>query len=181
LFAGILSHFTGDLSQPQHNSSNYDAWDNQQGGLHGYFENDLVNTFDLSLDQQVFNQATKINFIDRLIKEFPNCDKNAKEMVMALSVHSYKKLSQLHALDKKYSLLEKSIHKDSQKIKAKRKPASTVAKHFKSLIIDQLAMSAAVTKWIWLDAWKKAGKPDLSKYRSYHYHSAPAFIDIDYL
>lgn len=41
--AGTLGHYIGDLSQPMHNSSDYDGQSIQKPGVHKYFESTLVD------------------------------------------------------------------------------------------------------------------------------------------
>ncbi len=40
--AGVLGHYIGDLSQPMHNSSDYDGQSIHKPGIHKYFESTLV-------------------------------------------------------------------------------------------------------------------------------------------
>lgn len=44
--AGVLGHYVGDLSQPMHNSSDYDGQSIQKPGVHKYFETTLVEKQD---------------------------------------------------------------------------------------------------------------------------------------
>ena len=45
--AGVLGHYVGDLSQPMHNTSDYDGQSINQPGIHRYFETTLVAKQDL--------------------------------------------------------------------------------------------------------------------------------------
>ncbi len=40
---GVLGHYIGDLSQPMHNTSDYDGQSIDDPGIHAYFETTLVN------------------------------------------------------------------------------------------------------------------------------------------
>lgn len=59
LYAGVMAHYVGDLSQPLHTTVDYDGWKKDQGGIHSYFEEAVVNAFPLSLDYEVFAAASK--------------------------------------------------------------------------------------------------------------------------
>lgn len=47
-YAGLLSHYTGDVSMPYHSSVDHDAIAVGQKGIHSYFEQDLVAELEIS-------------------------------------------------------------------------------------------------------------------------------------
>ncbi len=60
-YAGLLAHFTGDVTMPYHTSLDHDAISVGQKGIHGYFERDLVNELELSgLFGKVVTNAEKL-------------------------------------------------------------------------------------------------------------------------
>jgi len=59
-FAALLAHFTGDAAMPLHASKDFDAVTTGQKGLHWYFENDLVDALEPSLEGKVEAAAEKI-------------------------------------------------------------------------------------------------------------------------
>ena len=56
-YAGIMSHFTGDASQPFHSTSDHDGGSTGQRGVHWYFENHLVNALENELVGKVYRRA----------------------------------------------------------------------------------------------------------------------------
>ncbi len=60
-FAGLMAHFTGDVTMPYHSSIDHDARAIGQKGIHWYFENDLVTELELSrLFSKVVSRAESI-------------------------------------------------------------------------------------------------------------------------
>ena len=56
-YAGLMSHFTGDASQPFHSTSDHDGENTGQRGVHWYFENHLVNALENELVGKVYRRA----------------------------------------------------------------------------------------------------------------------------
>ncbi len=56
-FAGIMTHFTGDASQPYHTAVDYDGVAAHAKGIHSYFESTLVDALEFGLDKQVYDRA----------------------------------------------------------------------------------------------------------------------------
>lgn len=179
LHAGILSHFVGDLANPHHTSVDYDGWDAEQGGLHSYFESEIVEGYPLDFEATVLDEALRHKPMDERFARHPN---NYLRQAWELALDSNSHLVELHTIDKKYSLLEKSVKgdRDTRK-KAKRKDVKLVRDNYRNFVILRLAAGADALARIWLSTWKEAGKPDLSFYRSYHYDVKPDLIPLRYL
>lgn len=179
LYAGILSHFVGDLANPHHTSVDYDGWETGQGGLHGYFESEIVEGYPLDLEATVLDEALRHQpMADKFSRHPHNYLRQAWEL--ALDSHSH--LLDLTALDKKHSLLEMSVKGDREgRKKAKRKDVKLVRNPYRNFIILRLAAGSDALARIWLDTWLEAGKPDLDFYRSYHYDVKPELIPLRYL
>ncbi len=58
-FAGVLSHYLGDLSQPLHVSKNYDGAQTGQTGIHHFFESENIQDQE-AISQLVFIEAQKL-------------------------------------------------------------------------------------------------------------------------
>lgn len=167
--AGLLSHFVGDLTNPQHTSKEFDAWGAKQGGLHVFFEADVIDALPLSLTTEVFDYATKEKPFEKLIQSqlAPEYKKDTFAITMMLAKNSIQHLEELHTLDRKHSLLKESI--GESRTKAERRPAKDVAEHFRTFAISRLALAADTLSHLWYFAWEKAHKPDLSTYFSLEY------------
>ncbi|MBC7532509.1 MAG: hypothetical protein H7318_13120 [Oligoflexus sp.] len=186
LLSGILSHFVGDLANPHHTSKDYDGWETGQGGLHGYFETEIVDSLGLDLEANVLDEAERH---EPMAKPFAKHPHNYLQQAFELTLDSHEKLPILAALDLQNSLLAKSSEdKDEgdksvkgRREKAKRKEPSEVNTFYRNFVILRLATGADALARFWLDAWQEGGKPDLSFYRSYHYDVKPDFVPMRYL
>ena len=180
---GIMAHFVGDLANPHHTAADYDGQQTGNGGLHAYFESNVVAVLELSLAQTVFERITSDTLIEeQLLRQYTR--QQAQEikddpllLIFALSMNSRAQLPTLVALDDRYSLLKRSLGEDS---KATRRPPIEVRQHYRPFIVERLALAAAVLSQLWQLAWEQAGQPDLSSFHSYYYPAKPAFIYPDY-
>ncbi len=185
LYAGIMAHFVGDLAQPYHATRDYDGWETDQGGVHSYFESALVSTYPLSLDSDVLAAARR-RPSDRLDKLLPAASRDVLKddplaLMMALVTESFGQIKTVAALDKKVAVVKPSRRDKGMKIKAERRDTAAVMDKFKPVITDRLALAADTLARLWLLAYERAGRPDLSWYHSWAYQTAPAFIKPDYL
>lgn len=179
LYSGILAHFVGDLANPHHTAVDYDGWHSDQGGLHGYFESEMVDSYPLDFEAVVLDEAERHPAMAEKFAKHPH---NYLQQAWELALDSHTHLDELIALDKTYSLLEKSVSGDRDNRKrAKRKDVKDVRSHYRNFIILRLASGADALSRLWLDAWKEGGKPDLGFYRSYYYDVKPDLIPLRYL
>lgn len=172
--AGVMGHFVGDASQPLHSTADYDGYAQGHGGLHGYYETAVVNTFDGDLQTQVLKEARKI-------KKAPWLQGSTLEKMRTFSQVAFEDLPQVWKLD---PVLKKSERKEekgmSLRTPAERKPPEEAAKKYKPLIIKQMARSAKLLANLWDEAYKNAGKPNLNTYKSYKYPHTVDFLYPDY-
>jgi hypothetical protein len=183
LYAGLMSHFIGDLANPHHTTSNHDGQLTGNTGLHAYFESDVVSVLPMKLASQI-DRTSKASLLHKTI--FKNKSKqdtkqllmDPQELVFGLVFNSFSNVDKLRKLDDRYSLIEKSTEK---RTRAKRKPPESVAKHYNRFVIERLSVGAAVLSQLWFLAWQTAGEPDLSEYRSYHYPVKAEFIKPNYI
>lgn len=179
LYAGLMSHFVGDLANPHHTTANYDGQLTGQKGLHGYFESDVVAELPLDLAAKVSRQVAELTWLNRYEKSVIDAiESDPQKLVWALLAESHQDLDTLLTLDKAHSLL---VANKDPKMRAERKAPKDVAADFESFAVQRLATGALVLSKLWLLAWESADKPDMSGYRSYVYPVQPNFIDPDYL
>ena len=181
---GLLGHFVGDNSQPLHLSVDYDAYDAGHGGLHSYFEEDMVAQFDANLVQLITDKAremkkkhdrgqSKISFL------------MSTDPILQMKALSEISFSELPALLKADRVIQKSTIKEDQgmqiKTPAQRNPASQEFPRFKNMIINQMARSSLLLATFWDKAFQNAGSPLISKYKAYKYPFTPDYIAPDYV
>jgi len=246
-FAGLLTHFTGDVSMPYHTTMDHDAIAVGQKGIHSYFEQDLVSELELNnLFAKVTERARyllKAEEPDNSTPPLPILKERAKALysesvnthstsalMMVLIADSFSLIEKLRQLDYTYAIasldealtmpecrnlavvrelknqfdkLEEapkaifgkvkilslpSEHEDKKIQSAcRRKPSTkvdqngelseigkTVAQWHEELIIERLALSAALTAEIWVQEWLKAGSPAFCS--TYLYAHKPSFV-----
>jgi len=185
LYGGIMAHFVGDMAQPLHARKDYDGWLREQGGVHGYYESDVVDSFGLDWDQEAAKELNSTNpFKTKILpllnkKEIQSADDVLKVM-WAESIDSFKEADPLFKIDQEKCVQVRS-KTDPIKIPAKRIAAADCATHFRKHIISRVALAADVLSNIWATAWRLGGKPSLAGYKSYAYYLSPEFIPPKYL
>ncbi len=185
LDAGIMAHFVGDLGNPWHATLDYNGFGTGQGGIHKYFEEEVVNALPLSLDEDVIAEALRSKPFQRVLQQFPEAQraeaaKDPLSLAWALAFDSRKRLDDARALDRKVALLKPSSMEKGMQIKAGRRDPRDVRGEFRDLITDRMATAADTLAALWQAAYEKAGKPSLKGYQSYNYPVAPEFIKTDY-
>jgi hypothetical protein len=183
LYAGLMSHFVGDLANPHHATANYNGQLTGNTGLHAYFESDVVGVLPLGLSAQTKAMLQPSLLKVTVLKEMNKQQRvtimsDPRLLIFSLVVNSQNNLGRLIELDNEYSLVEASS--DARKSAIRELPQD-VAPLFHGFITERLAIGAAVLSQLWLTAWEQAGKPDLSDYQSYDYEVKPEFIAPDYL
>ncbi|MFM8316693.1 MAG: hypothetical protein ACKOA8_20620, partial [Deltaproteobacteria bacterium] len=120
-YAGLMAHFTGDVSMPYHASIDHDAIAIGQKGIHGYFENDLVSELELSgLYAKVVARAEALMRSPVPLDETPSLEtlrKTSKEtypsqlpnqetsaLMMAVLADSFSLTEKLRQLDYTYAI-----------------------------------------------------------------------------
>jgi hypothetical protein len=172
---GILGHFVADNAQPFHNTSDYDGYAANQGGIHSFYEEQSVAFLPPSLINDVVRKAGKL--------------KNTKFMKGKTNIEKMKSLSGIAALEIKSVLKADPIIKNSQlkiekgmslKTPAERQPPEIGAKRFEKLIVEEMARAAKLLAWFWDDIYEQSGSPNLKPYRSYRYPHTIDFVMPDY-
>jgi hypothetical protein len=178
--AGLLSHFVADLGQPFHATRNYDGFETGQGGIHSYYETQVVGDLDLGLIGRVYDLAKTLT-LDSLPEAARITGRTPRDLAFILAAHSYGQIRVVEGLDKKHAIIEPSIMRSGLKIPAKRKPAQEVANEFGAVVTEHLAWSAVILSEIYWRTWIAAGRPDLSQYASYFYAVSASPVPPTYL
>lgn len=174
---GIMGHFVGDASMPYHNTSNYDGWANGHGGIHAYYEDELVAQFDGDLQTQVLKEA-------RAWKNPPFLKPTTVvEKMKALSLLNLEDIKKIEKLDPvvKVSIVEKKEDGKDNRIPAERKSPEEGFKIFHKMIVKEMASSSLLLAKLWDDAYAEAGRPKLAASKIYRYPLTVDFIVPDYL
>jgi len=184
LHAGLLSHFVADLAHPFHTTTDYDGFGRGLGGIHVYFEGDIVMAMPLTLDARVFEAARKKPFaqLGQWVTGASAAvwDTNPLAIAYALILDSHQQIAKLVELDRKFAVTKASIERDGFKVKAERRAPSTIEQHFRDFATKRLALAADTLAHLWLAAWKEAGSPDLKQYDSKVYFLNPPFLTPTY-
>ena len=185
--AGLMSHFVGDLGNPYHAARNYDGWETNQGGIHGYFESAVVANYRLILDQEVFDAAMRPGAVERVLKNIPPSERGALSkdpvaIAVALALDSYSRLETANAIDRKFAIIKASgTGPDGKRLAAERRDPAELRLKYHDLHVERLATAAEVLATLWYEAWQEAGKPDFKGYQSFAYALTPEFVPPDYL
>lgn len=179
IYAGVLSHFIGDATNPLHLTIDYDGVLRGQKGIHRYFEEEVVDIYSFELETLVLNYALSRRPFYNLIIEQLNkhhLNQDFMNISIALAVNSYKQLEELFSIDKTYAI----INSESQDVM--RKNVYEVYKFFEPILIKQLALGADTLAHLWLISWSMANSPLLNKNELvFEYPIVPQFIYPKYL
>lgn len=206
LYMGILGHFVGDAGQPIHSTADYDGYSQGHGGIHAFYEEDVVSAQNENLIADVVKAGRK------LIADSDRPSKNKKEKRKTVREKKSEKfkakmpetqflrltdiLEKIRALSavsaddigliyQKDPITEKStIRLDrGMEIKqaAKRKPTPANFTAYQSLVVKHLARAATLLADYWDHIYEQSGHPNLTHYRSYQFPYQPEFIPPDYL
>lgn len=116
-YAGLISHFIGDASNPYHATVDYDGIATNQKGIHSYFESDLVDYLEgENLAGEVSTLArtltvesgtdTVTDFLNRSRFYFPSQDKTSEvtALLFTLLGDSYQWLNAVRSRDQQYGI-----------------------------------------------------------------------------
>lgn len=171
---GVMGHYVGDLAQPLHNTADYDGWAKGHGGLHGFYEEDVVSEISADIQSLIRQEAQKIKTADWL-------KGSTLEKLRAFSQVSFDEYPEILKLDPVTKKSEVKVDKGmSIRTSAERKAASTAASKLQPMIIGQMARSAKLLAHLWDEAYQSAGKPPLVQYKSHRYPTQVEFLFPDY-
>lgn len=200
---GLLGHFVGDASQPFHSTADHDGYAQNHGGIHAYYEEDMVAGQDEKLMSDVVAKARKL-FGELInpkkkksapVKNSRNDRFKAKmsETQFLLAPTVLEKMRALSAIsaDEVGTVLQHDpvTEKSSLRLEngmeirtpAKRKMKSDTLKNYRPVLVQEMARSAALLAQLWDDIYDKAGEPKLGEYKSYAFPFEVDFIPPDYM
>jgi hypothetical protein len=173
---GLMGHFVGDTSQPLHTTANFDGWANGHGGLHAYYEDDIVSQFDGDLQALVLKEARGMKTASFLKPG------SVVEKMKRLSETSMSEFDQIFKLDPVITPSTVVNEKGLEiKTPAVRQSAAVGFKRMNKIIVKQLARSSLLLAQLWDQAYVEAGRPTLSASKLYRYPLTVEFIAPDYL
>jgi hypothetical protein len=173
---GLMGHFVGDASQPLHNTADYDGYATGHGGLHAYYEDQVVSEFDGDLQTRVLKEARAMKN-PKFLKP-----KTTVEKMKILSESSMEELKLIFKVDpiKKPSTVVNEKGMDIRKA-AERENAQVGYKKFNKIIVTELARSSLLLAKLWDEAYVEAGAPKLAASKIYRYPLTVDFVAPDYL
>ncbi|MGH9401467.1 MAG: hypothetical protein ACRD2P_05095, partial [Terriglobia bacterium] len=136
------AHYAADLTQPLHTVVNFDGQRTGQNGIHQRFETGVVRFYADRWKLQVRPAASVPNLRERIFAEF---------------IHSYQASSPIFAADKK--VRSRWGYGDPHFLPAFAQRAGPLAQ-------AQIEDAASFVGSLWYTAWVRAGKPDLSLWKT---------------
>lgn len=175
---GILGHYVGDAGQPFHSTLDYDGYGAGHGGIHAFYEHEVVAEVDPKLLADIVARA-------QVLKKTWKIKGSTLEKMRELSKISILDIKKLIALDK---VKTPSVFKKENGIEVKKAAEREVnlatdkalMNKYRPLIVEQMARSALLLADLWNEIYEKSGSPDLKAYKNYKYPLQPDFIIPDY-
>ena len=171
---GLMGHFVGDASMPYHNTSDRDGWKKGHGGIHTYYEMEVIDAMDFNLLQRVYERASKL-------PPPAKAGQSVIERMRALSIAAVADIPKVEEKDKIITPSADTQSDEEDRVPAKRPPAEAGAKAFDELIVDELARSARVLADLWDEVLVQGDRPSLKLYRSGRYPITPEFVAPNYI
>ena len=177
IMMGLLGHFVGDNAQPFHTTKNYDGWDTGNGGIHSYYENELVNQLPAEALVDVIRASSDAQ------KELPLAPtKGTVELMRALAILSHKDIKILLSKDPVTKPSKVYLPKGMEiKTEAQRKSPLLAMKAFQPHLVSHLSRGASLLAQLWDKIYLDAGEPRLDKNQSYRFPHQFPFVAPDYL
>ena len=196
-YAGILSHFVADATQPYHVTEDYDGVGTRQKGIHAYFEITILNELGENLGAQVAARARELVeapasrrgsvawFRAEVARHYGSLQPESETiaLMLVLAQDSYLRIPDVAALDRRYAIdppVPDNPCGDGQKTMPCRRPprtrvkGKTVARHFEPLVVERLALAAALTTDLWVRGWLATQRPELCW--AWTYALKPSFV-----
>jgi hypothetical protein len=153
IVAGTMGHYVSDLSQPLHVTENYDGQMTDQKGIHGHFEDTLVDELWPSIDMQVYKEA------DRLWEKEKNilAGKTTLALIKDLAMSSAKEMDEVLKKDKKGS----------------REDLKKASESYRPLIVRRLAAGSVTLAEI----WRRHSNWQPNEEKFYSFTGEPAYIE----
>lgn len=199
---GLLGHFVGDGGQPFHSTADYDGYSQGHGGIHAFYEGDMVSQQDEKLLSDVVARAKKLLAEAKKGKKTKKSTRTTKKnkfkakmpegqyLLVSSVLEKMRALSALSADDispllQKDPIVRKSVirYENGMELKtaAVRRSGSAATKALRPYVVKHLARSAALLAQMWDGIYEASGRPKIDQYRSYRFAFQPDFIGPDYL
>lgn len=124
--AGVIGHYIGDLGMPLHVSENHDGQLTGQKGIHGFYEEVIVDTFKTGeLEAEVYKRAVSLK------RDYKN--KSVRDVVYSLARESATRIPELLKTDKRVG----------------RKEFARAREAYRKLIVDGMASSSVALAELW--------------------------------
>jgi hypothetical protein len=144
-WAGVMSHYVGDLSQPLHVTKNFDGADTNQVGIHKWFESTNINSRNASdLTQRVQLAAETLLSSPTYLAQF-DASMSVSRIEFNSAARSFAKAEKLLALD--------------QAAPRTNSPSGNAESLFE-MAVERLADGAATYALLLDRAWKASGAED---------------------
>lgn len=175
VYMGLLGHFVGDASQPFHTTADFDGYAAGHGGIHSYYEEQIISHFGADFEKLIVDKA-------KTIKDKKLTEGSPLQIMQYLTSLSNKDRDTVLKLD---PMIKKSEVKSEKgmdiRTAAVRKPTEAGYSALKDLVILHMARSAFVLAHLWDEGYHDAGSISLQNYRSYRFPHTPDFIPPDYI
>lgn len=172
---GLMGHFVGDASQPLHNTTDYDGYAANHGGIHAYYEDTVVGEFDGDLTALVMKKARgmkKASFLHA-----GSVIENMRQL-SDISAGDLRQIIKLDPVTRQSTLkIEKGV---SFKVAAERASAKAGWGKFNKMITEQMARAALLLAQSWDQVYVQAGRPKMGNYKSYRFPFTVEFVAPDY-
>lgn len=159
-YLGIMGHFIGDISQPFHSTADYNGFGIGHGGIHLYYEEEVVDFISGSLPEKIVSVARQASTTDAAEYSFL-AEKSILKKARTLALLSRNDKASILSLDP--ILTPSSQDKRGLNFPAKRKAPSFGAGVYEAVILKEMAHAALLLAQIWDQAYEEVGSPDFSK------------------
>jgi len=142
---GVMAHYSGDVSQPYHATSDANGYSRGEGGIHFYFENDCVDALEPGLAADVLAAARKHRA--RWLRAWGADPTRPVELVRAVLTDSLAAVATVSELDRLHAVTKLAAPGSSDS--ARRKPAAEGCRALRAVLVARLARGAVLTATLW--------------------------------
>jgi len=183
---GVMGHFVADLAQPFHTTIDYDGYAFGQGGIHTYFETEILNQQDETITSDAMALLNNKDFRKSNFEKLNSMPFNPTKIMFHLVADSQGHLKKIYDLDKKYASITEGTkisfgHKRPKEAKgAIRRPADSprLANKFRAVLVERLAVGSLLLSHLWVQAWREAGSPKL---QDISFIAIPYVLDVPFI
>ncbi|MCX7675360.1 MAG: hypothetical protein N2Z70_05960 [Bdellovibrionaceae bacterium] len=182
VYAGLQGHFVGDAAQPFHTTADFDGYRVGHGGIHAYYEEELVAHLSPDWVARIVTRAESLR--EQWLKD-KNSPLKASTVLEGSRRFLYLSHAEIPTVLERDECLEPSQEKDDQgmkiRVKAKRPPAIEAVKKWEDLLVKHMAYATVYLAYLWDEAFRPSSELSLETYRSFRYPHTVDFVAPDYL